>query len=118
MANADPIHPSDIPLDARPVPEYIDRSTAVIRIMNKAAGRATTATVPIGRSAEYEKLDLIIRSCKETPPFERKEHFMFIEINKKTAGDARVFSGWMSANDPGDNPLQDADYDLWLVRCE
>ena len=42
--------------------------------------------------------------------------FMFIEIDKSDEG--KIFSGWMSANEPGDNPLQNADYDLWLVKCE
>jgi hypothetical protein len=113
-----PVHPSDVPLDEKPAPEYIEKSAAVVRIMNKAAGRAATATVPVGRAAEYEKLEIIVRSCKETPPFERKDYFMFVEINKKAGDNARLFSGWMTANEPGVNPLQDADYDLWLVRCE
>ena len=98
--------------------EYIDKNTAVVRIMNKAAGKTQVATVPVGRAAEFEKLDIMVRACKETPPYEMKDFFMFVEISKKTANNQQIFSGWMTANEPGDNPLQDADYDLWLVRCE
>ena len=39
---------------------------------------------------------------------------MFIEISQ----DSKIFSGWMSHNEPGNNPLQHPDYDLWLVGCE
>lgn len=95
---------------------YIDRKNAVVRIMNKAAGKVQTVTLPVGKNAQYEKLNMLVRSCKETDPFDAEDFFMFIEVN--TESDGKIFSGWMSANEPGDNPLQNADYDLWLVRCE
>ena len=99
-----------------PAHAYIDRDAAVIRIMNKAAGKVQTVTLPVGQNAQYEKLNMVVRSCKQTDPFDAEDFFMFIEINKSDSG--QIFSGWMSANEPGDNPLQNADYDLWLVRCE
>jgi hypothetical protein len=86
--------------------------------MNKAAGKAQTAAITVGARTEIEKLEIIVRACKETPPYEMKDYFMFAEIRKKGDSGNPVFSGWMSAVEPGDNPLQDADYDLWLVRCE
>ncbi|MDE5615848.1 MAG: DUF2155 domain-containing protein [Alphaproteobacteria bacterium] len=97
-----------------PANAYIDRETAVVRIMNKAAGKAQTVTLPVGRRMSFEKLDLLVRSCKQTDPFQAEDFFMFIEISQ----DAKIFSGWMSRNEPGNNPLQHPDYDLWLVRCE
>ncbi|MCL2017396.1 MAG: DUF2155 domain-containing protein [Alphaproteobacteria bacterium] len=108
--------------------EFIDKNTAVIRIMNKAAGRARSITIPVGRKTEFEKLEILIRSCKSTAPFAAQDNFMFIEIAKKSvagrdsgnnaANATQIFSGWMIASAPGDNPLQDAEYDLWLVECE
>ncbi len=95
---------------------YIDHQNAVVTIMNKAAGKVQTLTIPVGQKSEYEKLSLLVRSCKQTDPFDAQDFFMFIEISKP--GDGKIFSGWMSANEPGDNPMQDADYDLWLVNCE
>ena len=93
---------------------YVDRETAVVRVMNKAAGKAYTLNVPVGRSADFEKLRLTVRSCKQTDPFQAEDFFMFVEV----AQDKKLFSGWMSRNEPGNNPLQHPDYDLWLVRCE
>lgn len=93
---------------------YVDRDVAVLRVMNKAAGKAMTVRVPVGRSASFEKLDLVVRTCKQTDPFQAEDFFAFIEISK---GD-KIFSGWMSKSAPGDNPLQHPDYDVWLVKCE
>ena len=95
---------------------YVDRQTATVRIMNKAAGKVQTINMPVGQNVQYEKLNMIVRSCKQTDPFDAEDFFMFIEIDKSDEG--KIFSGWMSANEPGDNPLQNADYDLWLVKCE
>ncbi len=94
---------------------YIERNMATVRIMNKAAGKTQTLTIPVGRAVEFEKLSMTVRSCKQTDPFQAENYFMFIEVAK--SGDGDIFSGWMNKNEPGDNPLQDADYDLWLVGC-
>ena len=40
---------------------------------------------------------------------------MFIEIDKDP--DGRIFSNWMNRNEPGENPLQNPDYDVWLEKC-
>jgi len=93
---------------------YVEHNAAIVRIMNKAAGKAQTVTIPVGRAANYEKLDLMVRACKQTDPFQPEDFFMFIEISQNT----KIFSGWMSRNEPGHNPLQHPDYDVWLVRCE
>ena len=93
---------------------YVSHDAAVVRIMNKAAGKAQTVTIPVGRAAEFEKLNLVVRSCQQTDPFDAEDFFMFVEISQN----AKIFSGWMSRNEPGANPLQHPDYDVWLVRCE
>lgn len=93
---------------------YIAHDTAIVRIMNKAAGKAQTIKIPVGREVSYEKLDLLVRTCQQTDPFQAEDFFMFIEISQKS----KIFSGWMSRNEPGNNPLQHADYDVWLVECE
>ena len=95
---------------------YVDKNNAVIRIMNKAAGKAQTVTLPVEKEAEFEKLSLLVRTCKQNDPFQAENFFAFIEISKDSEG--KIFSGWMNANEPGENPVQNADYDVWLVKCE
>lgn len=99
-----------------PANAYVDKNTAVVQIMNKAAGKSQIISMPVGMATQFEKLSVMIRSCKQTDPFDPEDFFMFAEISKN--GEGKIFSNWMSRNEPGDNPLQNADYDLWLVRCE
>lgn len=95
---------------------YVERDNAIITILDKTSGKTYTTTIPVGYDAKYEKLNFIIRSCKQTDPFMAENSYMFIEIS--TANDGKIFSGWMNKNAPGENPLQNADFDMWLVRCE
>ncbi len=94
---------------------FIEKNTAVIRFMNKAAGKTHTASLPVARKAQVEKLSVVVRACKQTGPYTAENFYMFVEIEKNGK---KIFSGWMDRNEPGDNPLQDADYDLWLIKCE
>lgn len=95
---------------------YVERENAIVRIMNKAAGKVQTITMPVGRDIQFEKLQMLVRSCKQSDPFDAENYFAFIEISKSDEG--KIFSNWMNANEPGENPLQNADYDVWLVKCE
>jgi hypothetical protein len=97
----------------------IPKQTAVVRIMNKAAGKAQTVNLSVDREYEYDRLKITVRACQSSAPYSAQDNFMFARVEKKSANaKAQIFSGWMVASDPGYNPLQDADYDLWLVRCE
>lgn len=95
---------------------YIDRDTAVVGIMNKAAGKVQTVRIPVGKTVQYEKMAITVRTCKQTDPFQAEDYYMFVEVFKN--GEGQIFGNWMSRNEPGDNPLQNADYDLWLIMCE
>lgn len=95
---------------------YIDRDIATVRIMNKAAGKVYDLNIPVGNSAQFEKLDINVRACKQSDPFDAEDYFAFLEISTTT--DGLIFSNWMSRNEPGVRPLQNADYDVWLVKCE
>lgn len=101
---------------AAPAHAWVDRGTAVVRIMNKAAGKSQEMKLPVGQTTKFEKLNITVRTCKQSDPFAAEEFYMFAQVSASDAG--LIFSGWMSRNEPGDNPLQHADYDLWLVRCE
>ena len=95
---------------------YINQNNAVLRIMNKAAGKTQTITVPVDKNVTFEKLQILPRACMQTDPFQAENFFAFVEIS--TEQDGLIFSNWMDRNEPGKNPLQNADYDVWLLRCE
>ena len=94
---------------------YVNRQNAVINILDKASGKNHAFTVMVGQPSGYEKLSFTVRTCKQTDPFQPENAYMFIEIAQSGK---QIFSGWMNKNEPGENPLQNVDYDLWLVRCE
>ena len=94
---------------------YTNHSNAVLRVLNKAAGKTQTVTVPVGASVEFEKLDITVRSCQQTNPFDAENYFAFVEISEPNLG--QFYGGWMNRNEPGKNPVQNTDYDVWLVTC-
>lgn len=95
---------------------YIDRDVATLRVMDKDAGKVQEIVVPVGDEVQFEKLFINVRTCKQSDPFDAENFFLFVEIFENNKG--QVFGGWMNRNEPGQNPLQHPDYDVWLVRCE
>ena len=94
---------------------YVNRQNAVVTILDKASGKTHMLTLTTNQNTKYEKLSFLVRSCKQNDPFQPENAYMFVEITQNTK---LIFSGWMNKNEPGENPLQNADYDVWLVRCE
>lgn len=95
---------------------YVEKNTAIVRIMNKAAGKTQVTRLAVGKSFSYDGLIINVRNCKQSDPFDAENFFAFLEIYTKA--DNRIFSGWMNRNEPGQNPLQDDTYDVWLEKCE
>ena len=95
---------------------YIEKDVAVLRVMNKAAGKTQIVRGRVDESVRIDGLTIITRNCKQSDPFDAENFFAFVEIYTKT--DDRIYSGWMNRNEPGQNPLQDDTYDVWLERCE
>lgn len=95
---------------------YINRDVAVLRVMNKDAGKVQEIKIPVGNEVQFEKLFINVRGCMQTDPFDAEDFWGFVEISEMNKGP--VFSNWMSRNEPGQNPLQHPDYDVWMVKCE
>ncbi len=95
---------------------YVEKDVAVLRIMNKAAGKTQVVSGNVGGTIKHDGLTIKIDNCKQSDPFDAENFFAFVEIYTKT--DERIFSGWMNRNEPGQNPLQDDTYDVWLEKCE
>lgn len=95
---------------------FVEKNNAVLRVMNKDAGKVQEIVVPVGQSVAFEKLNITVRACKQTDPFDAENFFTFIEVSEQ--GNKKIFSNWMNCNEPGERPLQHPDYDLWLVKCE
>lgn len=95
---------------------YVNRNVAVVRILNKDAGKVSEHNIALNQVFQFEKLNIVVRTCKQADPFDAENFWAFVEINDIDG--TRLFANWMNRNEPGENPLQHADYDVWLVKCE
>ena len=95
---------------------FTERKTATLRVMNKAAGKTQTVTAPVDTPIEFEKISILVRSCRQSDPFDAENFYAFTEIRK--ADGNLIYSNWMDRNNPGKTPVQNADYDVWVVKCE
>lgn len=95
---------------------YTNRNTAVIQVMDKAAGKTQAVNISVGQSVQFEKLTITVRACKQSDPFKAENFYAFVEIVE--SGNTKIYGNWMDRNNPGKNPVQNPDYDAWLVRCE
>ncbi len=95
---------------------YTNRNTATIQILDKAAGKTQTLTIPVGQEIVFEKLTIVARACKQSDPFKAENFYAFVEIVE--SGNNKIYANWFDRNNPGKNPVQNPDYDAWLVKCE
>lgn len=103
-------------VDTHNVSAYTNRQVAVLRALNKAAGKAQNVRVPVDTDVKLDKLGIYVRACKQTDPFDAENYFAFVEITDSAQG--QVFGGWMDRNNPGKRPVEHPDWDIWLVGCE
>lgn len=95
---------------------FVEKDVAIFNVLDKAAGKTKTITVRVDQAVAFEKLIINVRSCKQTDPFTPENFYAFTEITK--SDNTKVFSNWMDRNNPGRDPVQNPDYDVWLLRCE
>jgi hypothetical protein len=99
-------------------------STVVLRGLDKVTARTRDFEVHIGDSVEFGALTITAQYCRKRPPEETPETYAFLQIvDRRTDGfgvdiaGEMVFSGWMLASRPAQNPLEHAVYDVWVLDC-
>tara|TARA_R110000868_G_scaffold193059_3_gene437717 strand:- start:820 stop:1284 length:465 start_codon:yes stop_codon:yes gene_type:complete len=99
-------------------------SIVVLRGLDKVTARTRDFEVRIGESAEFGALTITAQYCRKRPPEETPETYAFVQVvDRRTDGfgvdiaGEMVFSGWMFASRPAQNPLEHAIYDVWVLDC-
>ena len=99
-------------------------TVVVLRGLDKVTARTRDFEVNIGDSIEFGALTITADYCRKRPPEETPETYAFLQIvDRRTDGfgvdtDGEViFSGWMFASRPAQNPLEHAIYDVWVLDC-
>lgn len=97
--------------------ETYDR--AVLRGLDKVTARVTTLDAPVDAAVQFGTLQVVVRTCRKTPPEETPEAAAFLEIREVRPGEpaAAVFDGWMFASSPALSAMDHAVYDIWVLDC-
>lgn len=97
---------------------YFEVDRAVLRTLDKITGKATDIKVSVDEVVTFGSLELVLRTCHQTPPEEPPESVAFLQIKSASQDtDEWLFSGWMFASSPGLNALNHAIYDIWVIEC-
>jgi len=96
----------------------------VLRGLDKVTARTRDFEIPIGETAQFGALSVTAHYCRKRPPEETPETYAFLEIHdRRTDGfgvdvdGEQIFSGWMFASRPAQNPLEHPVYDIWVLDC-
>lgn len=102
----------------------IDNHVAVLQGLDKVTARVSPVRAALGIPTYFGTLEIVARSCRETPPTEPPESAAFLEIRElppasdQGAPPTDLFTGWMFASSPAVSALEHPVYDVWVVDCE
>mgnify|MGYP003116226873 CR=1 FL=1 len=98
-------------------------SVVVLRGLDKVTARTRDFEINIGETADFGALSITPQYCRKRPP-EETETYAFLQImDRRTDGfgvdteGEQIFSGWMFASRPAQNPLEHPVYDVWVLDC-
>lgn len=93
--------------------------TAILQGLDKVTARVSTVEAPIGDTATFGGLEIIVRACDKRPPEETPESAAFLDVWEVRPGEpaVSVFRGWMFASSPALSALEHPVYDVWLLDC-
>jgi hypothetical protein len=102
----------------------IENQVTVLQGLDKVTARISPVRAPLDIPTTFGTLEIVARTCRETPPTEPPESAAFLEIRElPPASDpdgprTQLFSGWMFASSPAVSALEHPVYDVWVVDCE
>ena len=100
--------------------ETLSNPIAAFSGLDKITGRITNFDVYIDETVQFGALQITPRVCYTRPPTEAQRTSVFLEVDQVSlkGGTQRVFTGWMFADSPALNAIDNPVYDIWLVDCK
>ena len=100
--------------------ETIANPVATFDGLDKITGRITDFDVYVGETVQFGSLQITPRACYTRPPTETQRTSVFIEVDQVSLQGTlkRIFTGWMFADSPALNAIDNAVYDIWLLDCK
>ncbi len=99
--------------------QAVSNPVAVFTGLDKITGRITIFDVYIDETVQFGSLQLTPRVCYSRPTTEAQSVSAFVQVDEVSlqATMEQVFSGWMFADSPALNAIDNAVYDVWLIDC-
>jgi hypothetical protein len=100
--------------------ETISHPVAEFSGLDKITARITNFDVYIDETVQFGALQITPRACYRRPPGETQRTSVFLEVDQVSlmGSVTRVFTGWMFADSPALNAVDNAVYDIWLIDCK
>ena len=92
-------------------------SGAVLRGLDKLDGSVTDIELAVGENRDFGRLNITLRDCRYPKGNPAGNAFAFLTI-RENGKDNPVFQGWMIAAAPALDALDNARYDVWVLRCK
>ncbi|CUH66408.1 hypothetical protein TG4357_02410 [Thalassovita gelatinovora] len=89
---------------------------ATLRGLDKVNGETTDIVLENGGSAHYGRLTVVLGECRYPVGNPAGDAYAFLTI-REDGSDTPVFQGWMMASAPALHALDNARYDVWVLRC-
>ena len=90
---------------------------AKLRLLDKLTGKVSDLELSKGQSQTVGRLTVQMDGCRYYPDSPAAEAFAHLTILDTQAPDP-VFNGWMTASSPALSALDNARYDVWVLRCD
>jgi hypothetical protein len=87
--------------------------------LDKITAVTSSFEAKVGEEVAFGSLKIKLFACYTRPITERPDTSAFIQVftANQTGKAERIFSGWMFAESPGLNALENPVYDIWLTGC-
>nr|WP_272211797.1 DUF2155 domain-containing protein [Marinicella sp. W31]MDC2877685.1 DUF2155 domain-containing protein [Marinicella sp. W31] len=97
----------------------VENPVAVFGGIDKITGRTYTFNAYVGETVQFGRLQVTPRVCYSRDETEEQQIDAFVQVDKVSLQNDvnRIFSGWMFADSPALNAVQDPIYDVWLTDC-
>jgi len=89
---------------------------AVLRGLDKLDGSVTDIELAVGENRNFGRLNITLGDCRYPKGNPAGNAFAFLTI-RENGKDDPVFQGWMIAAAPALDALDNARYDVWVLRC-
>jgi hypothetical protein len=104
---------------ARAGAEEISNPVALFSGLDKITALTINFEDKVGQEAAFGTLTVKALTCLTRPITEQPKTTAFVQVNalQPDGTSKRIFSGWMFAESPGLNAVENPVFDVWLTGC-